>query len=107
MGRWSLFIDGRRVEAGNFQDVINPSTGGVVGAMPVATAADLDAAVAAASNAFLKWREVADSERAEACRAIARTIEENSEELARLLTIIRQKEGKPGKAAKASDAAAN
>jgi large subunit ribosomal protein L29 len=28
-------------------------------------------------------------------------------ELARLLTIIRQKEGKPGKAAKASDAAAN
>jgi acyl-CoA reductase-like NAD-dependent aldehyde dehydrogenase len=92
MERWSFFIDGRRVEAGRFQDVINPSTGGVVGAMPVATAADLNAAVAAASNAFLKWREVADSERAEACRAIARTIEENSEELARLLTL---EQGKP------------
>ena len=33
-----------------------------------------------------------DSERAEACRAIARTIEENSEELARLLTL---EQGKP------------
>lgn len=92
MGRWSLFIDGRQVEAENFQDVINPSTGGVVGAMPVATAVHLDAAVAAASRAFLKWRDVADSERAEACRAIARTIEENSEELARLLTL---EQGKP------------
>ena len=28
MGRWSLFIDGRQVEAERFQDVINPSTGG-------------------------------------------------------------------------------
>ncbi|CAN7609637.1 aldehyde dehydrogenase family protein [Bradyrhizobium sp. LjRoot220] len=92
MGRWSLFIDGRQVETETFQDVINPSTGGVVGAMPVATAAHLDAAVAAASNAFLKWKEAADSERAEACRAIAKTIEANSEELARLLTL---EQGKP------------
>jgi acyl-CoA reductase-like NAD-dependent aldehyde dehydrogenase len=92
MRRWSLFIGGRQVEAESFQDVINPSTGGVVGAMPVATAADLDAAVAAASGAFLKWRDVADTERAEACRAVARTIEANSEELARLLTL---EQGKP------------
>jgi len=92
MRRWSLFIGGRQVEAESFQDVINPSTGGVVGAMPVATAADLDAAVAAASSAFLKWRDAADTERAEACRAVARTIEANSEELARLLTL---EQGKP------------
>jgi acyl-CoA reductase-like NAD-dependent aldehyde dehydrogenase len=92
MRRWSLFIGGRQVEAESFQDVINPSTGGVVGAMPVATAADLDAAVAAASNAFLKWRDAADIERAEACRSVARTIEANSEELARLLTL---EQGKP------------
>ena len=92
MRRWSLFIGGRQVEAESFQDVINPSTGGVVGAMPVATAADLDAAVAAASGAFLTWRDAADTERAEACRAVARTIEANSEELARLLTL---EQGKP------------
>jgi acyl-CoA reductase-like NAD-dependent aldehyde dehydrogenase len=92
MRRWSLFIGGRQVEAESFQDVINPSTEGVVGAMPVATAADLDAAVAAASGAFLTWRDVADTERAEACRAVARTIEANSEEMARLLTL---EQGKP------------
>ena len=92
MRRWSLLIGGRQVEAEGFQDVINPSTGGVVGAMPVATAADLEAAVAAASSAFLKWRDAADTERAEACRAVARTIEANSEELAHLLTL---EQGKP------------
>ena len=92
MRRWSLFIDGRQVETESFQDVINPSTGGVAGAMPVATAADLDAAVAAASRAFLKWKDAPESERIDACRAIAKTIEANSEELARLLTL---EQGKP------------
>ncbi|WOH53384.1 aldehyde dehydrogenase family protein [Bradyrhizobium sp. sBnM-33] len=92
MRRWALFIDGRRVETESFQDVSNPSTGEIVGAMPVATAANLDAAVAAASKAFLRWKERPDSERAEACRAIARTVEANSEELARLLTL---EQGKP------------
>jgi acyl-CoA reductase-like NAD-dependent aldehyde dehydrogenase len=92
MRRWALFIDGRRIETESFQDVNNPSTGEIVGAMPVATAANLDAAVAAASKAFLKWKDCPDSERAEACRVIARTIEANSEELARLLTL---EQGKP------------
>lgn len=92
MQRWSLIIDGRKVETDGFQEVINPSTGSVVGAMPVGTAKDLDAAVAAASKAFSVWKEVADIERAEACRTIAKTIDAHSEELARLLTL---EQGKP------------
>lgn len=92
MQRWSLIIDGRKVETDGFQEVINPSTGSVVGAMPVGTARDLDAAVAAASKAFSVWKEVPDTERAEACRAIAKTIDAHSEELARLLTL---EQGKP------------
>lgn len=92
MQRWSLLIDGRQVETDGFQDVINPSTGGVVGAMPVASARDLDAAVAAASRAFATWKDVPDSGRAEACRAIAKTIDAHSEELAHLLTL---EQGKP------------
>ncbi|ULK99707.1 aldehyde dehydrogenase family protein [Bradyrhizobium sp. I71] len=92
MQRWSLLIDGRKVETDGLQDVINPSTGSVVGAMPVGTARDLDAAVAAASRAFSVWKEVPDSERAEACRAVAKTIDAHSEELARLLTL---EQGKP------------
>ncbi|MCC8961325.1 aldehyde dehydrogenase family protein [Bradyrhizobium sp. Pear76] len=92
MQRWSLLIDGRRIETDRFQDVFNPSTGAVVGGMPLATASDLDAAVAAASKAFESWKDRPDTERADACRAIADTIEQHAEELARLLTL---EQGKP------------
>jgi acyl-CoA reductase-like NAD-dependent aldehyde dehydrogenase len=92
MQRWNLLIDGRKIETKSFQDVINPSTGGVVGGMPLATAEHLDNAVEAASRAFTTWRDVPDSERAEACRAIASTLEQHSEELAKLLTL---EQGKP------------
>ncbi|MBR0725592.1 aldehyde dehydrogenase family protein [Bradyrhizobium manausense] len=92
MQRWSLVIDGRKVATDGFQDVINPSTGGTVGAMPLATSKNLDDAVGAASRAFALWKDVPDPERAEACRAIAATLEENSEELAKLLTL---EQGKP------------
>src|SRR4051794_2895397 len=92
MQRWGLMIDGRKVATDGFQDVINPSTGDVVGAMPLATSKDLDTAVDAASRAFLSWRDVPDIERAEACRAIAVKLEAYSEELARLLTL---EQGKP------------
>lgn len=92
MQRWSLLIDGRKTETDGSQDVINPSTGGVVGAMPLATTKHLDAAVSAATKAFVGWKDVPDAERAEACRMIARTIEAHSEELSRLLTL---EQGKP------------
>src|SRR5262245_53169585 len=92
MQRWSLLIDGRRIETDRFQDVLNPSTGAVVGGMPLATASDLDAAVAAASKAFETWKDRPDTERADACRAIADAIEQHAEELARLLTL---EQGKP------------
>ncbi|WP_342710833.1 aldehyde dehydrogenase family protein [Bradyrhizobium sp. B124] len=92
MQRWSLLIDGRRIETDRFQDVLNPSTGAVVGGMPLAAASDLDAAVAAASKAFEIWKDRPDAERADACRTIADTIEQHAEELARLLTL---EQGKP------------
>jgi len=92
MQRSSLLIDGRKVATEKFQDVVNPSTGDVVGAMPLGTAEDLDDAVEAASRAFSLWKDVPDSVRADACRAIAASIEAHAEELARLLTL---EQGKP------------
>src|SRR3954453_10378386 len=92
MERWGLVIGGRRGETERGQTVINPSTGGVVGKMPLASAAQLDEAVASAAKAFLSWRDAPDIERAEACRAIAVKLEAYSEELARLLTL---EQGKP------------
>ncbi|TGQ89141.1 aldehyde dehydrogenase family protein [Mesorhizobium sp. M8A.F.Ca.ET.208.01.1.1] len=92
MKRYTLFIGGKPVETARHADILNPSTGEVVGAMPLATVGDLDAAVTAAAAAFEKWQLKSSLELADACRAIAAKIEENSEELARLLTL---EQGKP------------
>lgn len=88
----SLVIDGAAVTTARHQEVCNPSTGEVVGLMPLATAAELDAAVKGAAKAFETWKETSDAERVEACRRIAGVIEANSEELAKLLTL---EQGKP------------
>ena len=75
MTDFNLIIDGRKVATAQHQDVLNPSTGAVVGGMPVATAENLDAAVAAAGKAFSTWSQTVDAARAEACRRIAEAIE--------------------------------
>ena len=92
MKPFALIVDGKSVETVRHREVRNPATGDVVGLMPLATAADLDMAVRAATNAFESWKSVPGAERADACRRIAAAIEHNSEELARLLTL---EQGKP------------
>ena len=92
MKQYSLIIDGARVDTAAYADIRNPSTGAVVGEMPLATPADLDRAVAAASAAFKGWSRSSEEERQAGCRAIAEKIAAHSEELARLLTL---EQGKP------------
>ena len=92
MKRWTLVIDGRRLDTAHHSEVLNPSTGQPVGAMPMAGETELDGAVAAAEKAFSAWSGKPDAERAAACFAIAERIEANAEELARLLTL---EQGKP------------
>lgn len=92
MPEYHMLIDGRRVEAGNSFEVINPATGEPVGSVANATLEDLDAAVAAAEDAFHSWSRTSDEERKDACLAVAAAIEEHAEELARLLT---REQGKP------------
>ncbi|MEO8137930.1 MAG: aldehyde dehydrogenase family protein, partial [Betaproteobacteria bacterium] len=87
-----LVIGGVAVETARHLEIRSPSTGEVVGLMPLAGVAELDAAVAAATNAFETWKHTPASARADACRRIAVAIEANSEELARLLTL---EQGKP------------
>ncbi|WP_448955587.1 aldehyde dehydrogenase family protein [Labrys neptuniae] len=90
--RYNLLIDGTQVPADRFIDVINPSSGEVVGHMPLATTDDLDRAVAAAAQAFKSWSKRSDADRAAACRAIAEAITAHGEELAQILT---REQGKP------------
>lgn len=92
MKQYSLFIGGTRIDTAAHADVRNPSTGDVIGQMPLATPSDLDRAVAAAATAFKGWSQSSEEERQAACRAIAEKITANSEELARLLTL---EQGKP------------
>jgi acyl-CoA reductase-like NAD-dependent aldehyde dehydrogenase len=90
--RYSLLIDGARVEADKFIEVVNPSSGEAVGQMPLATRDHLDRAVAAAARAFKSWSQRSDADRAAVCRTIAEAIVANGEELAQLLT---REQGKP------------
>jgi acyl-CoA reductase-like NAD-dependent aldehyde dehydrogenase len=64
--------------------VINPATEEPVAEVPMAGAAEVDAAVARAAEAFPAWRDLAPGDRARLLRGFARRIDEELEELARL-----------------------
>lgn len=54
-----LLIDGEMVVSAStqWQDVVNPADQSVLAQVPFATTAEVDAAVAAASRAFVTWRK--------------------------------------------------
>jgi betaine-aldehyde dehydrogenase len=75
-GKWHEPKSGRRV------DSINPGTGESLGPVADASAADVDAAVAAAKSAFQTWKNVLPLERAKLLRRIAQVLREHASELA-------------------------
>ncbi len=56
---YGLYIDGKWTAArnGGVREVVDPATEEVIGVIPAAEAADLDAALAAAQRAFVAWRQ--------------------------------------------------
>jgi len=70
-------------EGGRFATV-NPSNGEHLADVPLATAADVDRAVAAAELGFREWSRVSLKERALCLELLARRIEEKAEDLALL-----------------------
>ena len=67
-------------------DVTNPATGEVLARVPLSSAADLDAAVAAARAALPEWRAVSVIGRARILFALREGMEERKEDLARSVT---------------------
>ena len=65
-------------------DVLNPSTGEVIGAVPRGTQADVDRAVDAAKTAWADWRDKTPKDRMELLLALADVIEEHGDELGKL-----------------------
>jgi malonate-semialdehyde dehydrogenase (acetylating)/methylmalonate-semialdehyde dehydrogenase len=82
------FIGGVRVEGASerFSDVFNPATGAVSARVPLASASEVDAAVAAAKAAFPAWSETATIKRARVMFKFKQLLDEHHDELAEIIT---------------------
>src|SRR6476646_12031951 len=80
------FIAGAWVPAqsGKTDDVLNPATSAVIAEVPASDVADVDAAVAAAREAFAGWRAQTPRARSEALYAVAQAIEDDLDTIKRL-----------------------
>ncbi|HEX4050081.1 MAG TPA: CoA-acylating methylmalonate-semialdehyde dehydrogenase [Steroidobacteraceae bacterium] len=84
----SHHVDGRRLPGGGkrFADVFNPATGVVQARVPLASSAEVDAAVAAAKAAWPSWAETPPVKRARILFRFKQLLDERSDELATLIT---------------------
>jgi 1-pyrroline-5-carboxylate dehydrogenase len=86
--RYGHFIDGADAAGGNLVADVSPiNTDWVLGEFPVATAANVEEAVAAASRAFPTWRAMPMAERNAILRAAATLMENRVYDIAAALAI--------------------
>lgn len=88
----SLYIAGHWRKTGQSLPVLNPATGAVLGALPVAAGADLDDALQAAESGFRIWRNTAPRERAAVILRAAALMRARVDEIAHAITL---EQGKP------------
>ncbi|MGK7379262.1 CoA-acylating methylmalonate-semialdehyde dehydrogenase [Planococcus sp. 1R117A] len=83
------FIGGQWVKSttDKYEKVPNPATGEILAEVPISTAEDLEKAVAAAKQAFKKWKKVAVPQRARILFKYQQLLIENWEALAKIITI--------------------
>ena len=87
--RFGHFINGswREPTAGQYFDTVDPSNGEKLASVAQGSAADIDAAVKAARDAFPKWQALTPHMRARYLYAIARQVQKHSRRLAVLETM--------------------
>lgn len=85
----ALYIDGAWTagSSGKTLDIVNPSTGALLGKLPLASMEDLDQALAGASASFEAWRNSAPAARTAILVRAASLIRSQSRELAALTTL--------------------
>ncbi|MGD9867488.1 MAG: NAD-dependent succinate-semialdehyde dehydrogenase [Hyphomicrobiales bacterium] len=86
-----LLIGGEWIERDG-EPVINPADESVIGTVPHATRADLDAALAAAQDGFRVWRDMRPEERAAILFEAVRLMRERIEDISVTMTL---EQGKP------------
>ena len=79
-GQWVDALSGETFES------TNPASGQLIGEVPNGGRDEVERAVAAASEAFGKWRKVPAPKRGEVLFRVGRLLEQNKERLAQLLT---------------------
>ena len=94
MEKIANFINGKSVQSssGETTKIVDPSTGQAYAEAPKSNAADVDAAMKAAANAFEEWGDTTPSERQRALLKIADAIESRAEEF---IAIESKNTGKP------------
>jgi malonate-semialdehyde dehydrogenase (acetylating)/methylmalonate-semialdehyde dehydrogenase len=81
------YVNGKFISSQSAEtlDVINPATLEVLGKTPLGNSKDVDAAVAAAQNAFKEWSKTPVIDRIQPLFKLKTLMEENTEELAALI----------------------
>ena len=87
-----LHINGEWRTTADSLPVVNPATEHEIGRVPVATTADLDDALAAASAGFAQWSQTSPKDRADLVRAASALMRERQDEIAHSITL---EHGKP------------
>jgi succinate-semialdehyde dehydrogenase / glutarate-semialdehyde dehydrogenase len=84
-----MIIDGEKIPVGRRRthQVINPATEEVLGALPLADAADLDRALTTAAKGFKIWRNSTAQERAAVLQGAAQLMLERQEAIAQAATM--------------------
>ncbi|BBZ26874.1 methylmalonate-semialdehyde dehydrogenase (acylating) [Mycolicibacterium madagascariense] len=85
----SHYLDGQRTDgtSGRTADVLNPSTGEVQAQVPLASAAEVDAAVAVAVEAQKEWAAWNPQRRARVMMKFVELVRRDADELAELLSL--------------------
>lgn len=83
------YINGEWVESktDQYEDVVNPATKEVMCQVPISTREDVEYAVRSASEAFKTWSKTAVPRRARILFNYQQLLQQNKEELARLITL--------------------
>ncbi|HJO26714.1 MAG TPA: aldehyde dehydrogenase family protein [Planctomycetota bacterium] len=72
---------------GEVLESVNPATGEVIASVRQASAAEYEACVSAADEAFLRWRQVPAPKRGEIVRRVGNAMREQKDALGRLITL--------------------
>lgn len=89
-----MLIGGKQIsgDGRGTDDVIDPATGDVLGTVPLANSADLDAALDNAAKGFRIWRATPADTRAKVLTSAAGLLRERAADIARMMT---REQGKP------------